>query len=334
MLNIYTSYAKKGGAGIAANAKASKDDTSLFIVNENEKPNIAARLVSFSLNKMFRKVGEDFVSLPYSLFPRLGIPSTAEPGVCEIHWVHCGCFDFSSMKNVNSYVFCHDEWWITGFEHYSSDCCDFEYCPWLLSSFRGFLRKLIKRVCAARLQSITKSVNFKAPSLFLAEKLRKKYGDSRVTVERNVLDFPVLSRRDRSRGVLKILFVVDKGSYYRKGGDISEKIVTGLISSATYRKYQLTIIGNSNLNIDSEIVNVMTSLPRLEFVRALSSFDIVILPTRNDNLPNVGVEALAVGVDVVTSRNSGLPELEQTGLVTVIDNTVESYLWVVSNYAD
>ena len=68
-----------------------------------------------------------------------------------------------------------------------------------------------------------------------------------------------------------------------------------------------------------------------------SAADAVVVPSRQDNLPNVGIEAQACGTPVVAFNACGLPDIvehEKTGYLAKAFDThdlAEGIRWVVAN---
>jgi glycosyltransferase involved in cell wall biosynthesis len=56
------------------------------------------------------------------------------------------------------------------------------------------------------------------------------------------------------------------------------------------------------------------TLPQAEVARWMSAADALCLPSQNEGMPNVVVEALAMGLPVVASRVGGIPELVRDGV--------------------
>ena len=76
-------------------------------------------------------------------------------------------------------------------------------------------------------------------------------------------------------------------------------------------KYVLTIVGESNRDYSQDnpkIQQKLASTPS-ELQELFNSIDILIVPSAQDNLPNVMGEALMSGLGLIGSKTGGIPEI-------------------------
>jgi glycosyltransferase involved in cell wall biosynthesis len=140
-----------------------------------------------------------------------------------------------------------------------------------------------------------------------------------------------------------ILFGADGGvKDPRKGGDLLREGLARVVSTKPHL-YELLIFGQSKPNdADSWPCNVHwlgAVYDDHQLVLAYSAADVMVVPSRQDNLPNTAVEAQACGVPVAAFNIGGLPDIvthRVTGwLAKAFDATdlAEGVMWLIEDEA-
>lgn len=246
--------------------------------------------------------------------------------IIHLHWVagflHLPSLLKPSLDRKPIIWTLHDLSPITGGCHYPATCDKFvtgcKACP-VLGSSRQHDRSTIgwqrRRQIFAGLGS---RLQFTAPSEWLVgEAGRSGVLDGHpVHLLRNTLDLDSFHPRDRlaCRRLLNlpedsriVLFVADKANDLRKGGDRIEGIVTDI--------RRRTNCHFASVGSGSPFAGLSDFTPfgaiRDDRLLALiyAAADVFLLPSRDDNLPNTAIEALATGTPVVCFANGGAPEL-------------------------
>ena len=76
--------------------------------------------------------------------------------------------------------------------------------------------------------------------------------------------------------------------------------------------FELYTIGDSipkDLKINFTIKQLKHSYNEKKMVRYFNNCEALLLPSIQDNFPNVGIEALCVGIPVISSKSSGMHEV-------------------------
>jgi glycosyltransferase involved in cell wall biosynthesis len=117
-----------------------------------------------------------------------------------------------------------------------------------------------------------------------------------------------------------ILFVSDRLTNYRKGFDL---LLDALKLLNAEREYLLVAIGERSEALTGEN-NIC--LGRIQDDRLLSllfaSADAFVLPSREDNFPNVMLESLACGTPVIAFKTGGMQEVIQDGVNGILANEI------------
>ena len=220
---------------------------------------------------------------------------------------------------------------ITGGCHYSNGCRQYESdcakCPLVAKGFEEIPKRVLERR-----RTLWRDVTVVSPSKWLATcvsnsaALRGKRVEVIQTgVELDVF-YPENASEAKSKFVLDqqrttLLFGANSLDEERKGFDLLIVALRKLFSSQQIRdSYQLLIVGkgaSSNSELESLGVPVaytghLQDRPSLR--SAYSAADIVVLPYREDNLPNVMLEAIACGVPVVAFAVGGMIDVIRDGV--------------------
>ncbi|RDC54296.1 glycosyltransferase [Pedobacter chinensis] len=119
-----------------------------------------------------------------------------------------------------------------------------------------------------------------------------------------------------SEGKITVLFVSETVKSIRKGFNFIIELVN---DPEITSKFEFIAVGNINMNQKLANIKYLGSINSQHDISAIySAADIYLLPSREDNLPNVMLESLAVGTPVVGFNIGGLKDLIRNGVNGVL----------------
>lgn len=280
-------------------------------------------------------------------FPLFGVNVANEQlvrnsDIINLHWVTGGFLSFKSFKRfftLNKPIVwtLHDMWAFTGGCHYNlgcenfkSECCN---CPSLRASgMRDFSNKIFKKK-----RALFKNANLTIVtcSKWLAEEASKSIllkGKKIVTIP-NPIDTNLFKSFAQSEARTNtnlptskflILFGAMTIKDERKGFKLLIESLKHIaeVNPALTENIELLVIGAGEKKQLEQIPFKINYLGRVkntkQLVQIYNSADLYIAPSRQDNLPNTVLEALACGVPVLAFKIGGIPDM--------IDHKLNGYL--------
>jgi len=284
-------------------------------------------------------------SLPYSDFNLTLNEHIKWADVINLHWVP-SMWDYNLFQKLNKPIVwtLHDMNPFTGGCHYSRDCRRFtedcKNCPQLDGTRNpNFASKLLeykrKYMKLNNISYVTLCdwmiTRLKDSSVFKDEKVFKIYNslDTKIfkpinqTKARTALSVPL----DRKI----VLFVSERTDNYRKGGYMLSRIIHILKEENIY----FYAIGASEMpNLDENLVQLGVIQDEKTMATVYNIADVLILPSIEDNLPNVMLEALCCGLPLVSFSNGGMNEIIKPGEngLLVEEQTPEAIISAVKEY--
>ena len=284
-------------------------------------------------------------SLPYSDFNLTLNEHIKWADVINLHWVP-SMWDYNLFQKLNKPIVwtLHDMNPFTGGCHYSRDCRRFtedcKNCPQLdgtrnpnfASKLLEYKRKYMKlnnisyvTLCDWMITRLEDS------SVFKDEKVYKIYNSLNTDIFK-----PFNKRKVRkSLGVPLdrkiVLFVSERRDNYRKGGYMLLQIIRKLKE----KSYYFYAIGASEVpNLDDNLVQLGVIQDEKTMATVYNIADVLIVPSTEDNLPNVMLEALCCGLPVVSFSNGGMNEIIKPGEngLLVEEQTPEAMISAVKEY--
>jgi glycosyltransferase involved in cell wall biosynthesis len=294
--------------------------------------------LDFAFKKLFAGGSKTIFSpawLPFSGI--LSQINSISPDIVHLHWICGGMLRIEELKRINKPIIwtLHDMWAFTGGCHYSDGCEGFRKdcgnCPQLN---RGSKNDLSHSVLSRKKKAWNKlDITIVTPSNWLAESAKKSslFSGHRIEVISNGLSVNLFKPINKTTACeiwnlpnnkkLILFGGMSAASDHRKGFDL---LYEGLrqLSAKWSDRAELMVFGSSepeNLPDFGLPVHYLGQLhDDVSLALLYSVADIMVVPSRQDNLPNTVVESLACGTPAVVFDIGGMPDM--------IDHKVNGYL--------
>ena len=285
-----------------------------------------------------------------SCWPKL--INVSDTDLVHLHWVNGEMLSIADIGRIQRPVVwtLHDMWAFCGAEHYTED---FRWSDGYLRSNRppyesGF--DLNRWTWMRKQKHWQKPLQIVTPSRWLAQCVRDSelMSDWPVAVVPNALNTEYWQPIDKSlarqvlglscEGPLLLFGAMGGGSDPRKGFDLLQSALQHLRGEIA--GLQLLVFGQlapKNAPDFGFPIHYTGHLHDDISLRVLySAADALVIPSRQDNLPNTGVESLACGTPVIAFDTCGLPDIvehQQTGYLASAFDTSDlaaGIKWVLS----
>jgi len=253
------------------------------------------------------------------------ILKTFKPDLVHLHWINGGVVSVRSIRKLVIPVVWtfHDMWAFTGGCHYAGPCRGYEStcasCPQIKPI--PVLRRLVSHCLESKhARSEGQRLAAVAPSQWMKQMAAdsKVFGESRVQVIPNCCDKNIFSSDRRSAGRAKLGLEKDTFAYLflnadqqRKGALHASDILDRLSSGFPNQKKRFLFLGGfpRGLTAGGDVFLLRPTSNQEEVAEIQAAADLFILPSLEDNLPNVVAEALSCGTPVAAFPTGGIPEM-------------------------
>lgn len=245
------------------------------------------------------------------------------PDIVHLHWINGEMLSIKDLSRINGKIVwtLHDEWAFCATEHYKGDSLRYK---------NGYLKDNkedsgidIDRFIWQRKVKYWKNLafNIATPSNWLGKSASESilFGNENVSVIPNGLDLNIfkVGKKGESRKYFKlpenkklIAFGAANVNDMNKGGKELEEIIN-IVSKQCSGIEIIMVGGGADVRELSGIkVNNLGFLTSEEdIVKFYSAADVFILPSKQDNLPNMIMEAMACGTPCIGFNTGGIPDM-------------------------
>lgn len=261
--------------------------------------------------------------------------SSSGVSVLNIHWIGNWTISIGELERLSIPIVwtLHDLWPIRGTAHYDTDLEGGHRTS--NSTLRAIRENLSSGILVNRkLRLLTRSVVV-CPSNWIASKVEAEtpVPSQRIFVIPNPIDVDFWSpadnhrKADSARRDFRIAFGFSGGSAgFRKGEDLffsAMKILEDLRGPSPRENIVVSLFGESmkvaRSNVSAGLSFVNRGHLGEEELRGLyRSSDLMVIASREDNLPQIGTEAQACGLPVLAFQVGGLSDVVEDGVTGVL----------------
>ena len=312
-------------------------------------------LISNSLVKIL-KTKNMIIHSPSVLKSRwIKLINASDADIVHLHWIQNEMLSISDIGQIKKPIVwtLHDMWAFCGAEHYTQD---HRWRDGYLKNNRpanesGFD---LNRWTWKRKEKFWKTpIQIVTPSKWLAECVNESKLMHNWPV--NVISYPIdtdfwkpISKKitrellGLPKDVPLLLFgAFDSDKDLRKGYDLLLSALENLKDQPKFHDVELVVFGQNKPKLPTKHavpIHYMGKIHDDETLRAIyNSADAMLIPSRQDNLPNIAVEAHACGVPVISFNIGGLPDIiehQKTGYLAKpfeIEDLTNGILWFLSH---
>lgn len=258
--------------------------------------------------------------------------------IVNFHWVAGGYVSIESLASIKRPVVwtLHDSWVFTGGCHVPQDCKRYTdecgQCPQLGSKSNLDLSRIIYK--RKNYYWAKSNITLVTPSRWLADCARKSslFKDHHIEVIPNGIDtniFKVLDKKECRKilnlpeeGKIILFGAVGGTSDLNKGFQFIQPTLKELSNKTNFKNTKLLIFGASKPEHPPEMGFETFYIGRLNDDVSLnvlySAADVILVPSMQENLPNVVMESMASGTPVVAFDIGGIPDM--------VEHKVNGYL--------
>ncbi|MDD3693772.1 MAG: glycosyltransferase, partial [Oscillospiraceae bacterium] len=331
-------YDQRGGAAVAAYRLHSElirqgVDSQMLVMSGScsDKTITSSNGLNLLLNKFSRKIAFELLKLqksdnhiPHSLNVVSGNIlkkiDEIKPDIVHLHWINGEMLSIAQIGTLCSrypviWTF-HDAWPVCGAEHHSKIDGNNRFMHGYHKENREVkgldIDRYIWNIKLKHWES--KRFNVIAPSHWLASCVTcsKIFKNSNVEVIHNGLDIASFSPRDTIDARKHLNLPVDRkliafGASYledkNKGGELLRSCLDDICQLSDYDCPELVTIGNGHFTHEKMKVHNLGHMADEGLLAAFySSADVFVLASRQDNLPNMIMEAMACGTPCVAFK--------------------------------
>lgn len=221
-------------------------------------------------------------------------------------------------KGKRIFVTLHDQRFFTGGCHYSGQCDEFKKdcnsCPQIKPLFRNLPRRTLRQ-SKVKLSDLN-SIHFISPSSWLMEMAMSSslLSKAKISVVRNPVPDEFFASEGDKRSTMgnkiRIGFIAQDLRNAFKGFALFRDALSEL-NEKKQIEYTIVVACNQGRGEIPEWMSARCLSPRnnAELISFYQILDLLVVPSQQDNSPNVIVEALASGTKVIGTNSGGIPEL-------------------------
>lgn len=331
----------RGGAAnaqyrIYQGLKKNNIETKMIVINRdsNDLDVIEVKKLNRIIRKIKLKIINYFLKFRYhpkSMFSLnvisskdvLEIIEKINPDLIHLNWINAGMISIKDISNLNVPIVwtLHDMWAFTGGCHYSNGCLKFQTgcgnCPVLNSRNKI---DLSSKLLDLKNKFYSNEIVYICPSKWLKKMAKESLllNSHNVKVIPNGIDSKAYKKKSKSyaRKYFKIdsskslvLFgAMSSKTDERKGFELLQKALI-----KTTANFDVVIFGTNTkshyLDDVGRTVYEIGNLNNDEIILAYSTADVMVVPSKEDNLPNTVLESLFCSLPVVAFNIGGLPDM-------------------------
>jgi len=255
--------------------------------------------------------------------------------IINIHWINSGFLSIKTISNINKPVVItlHDSWFFCGCEHHPQSLNDLRYVNGYSSENKILKDSLIdinRIIWRLKKKMIHSNINIIAPSSWMFNMARRSsiFRDNKIIHIPNPLNTDIFKPLDKIKTKIDLgLDEHNKIVLFGVFGDpfqINNKGIDLLFSSLEkIKNHKFTCFCVGHDNKDYYIGNIKIKFLGNIFsenmmAKIYNIADVVVIPSRLENLTQMGTESLSCGIPVIafdTGGNSDIIENQKNGIL-------------------